>query len=579
MEDLGFFPYPSSFGSPFDDVIMDPGPTSFFLKEESGEEILLGQGLDQLQSKLDVDWIKNENNGSPINVDDDWLMKDLDDTRDPLDINDPLDIPYTLDDLKSKGYVLIDGVLHDPNFNEDDYYHYYDSAFTKTKPSDGIIKRQDAGYKCLVCNIALFRLKEVITHVMTLHCSKGDYQCTLCNMQLQTAGSVKKHIKNIHFGFNPYTCPMCKKSIQQKSHLKTHIEKQHGGKKSLFKKALANHQKMKAQIAAASSFNGPKKGLSKSKPPSGGIKDESLTCPLCHKVYLSQETKEKHLLTFHKQTRANTAHHAPHAAAAPEPHGPDAHGGAKAGGLALHTLKTQGKTSSVKLECPICLVKLADVEEKKEHLKNVHHNLKTFECVDCQEVFHSRLHLKAHKHVYHTSSNLLPSNALQCEYHNCKNEFKTLKQVLQHVVNQHAYQCPECPRHLQTTGGLAKHYKKAHISNELECCSYCGNCYKDQYELENHVREKHSHDSTTESSDMEQPANEQRSLLVEKIMHPGVLESIKKSVAKLASQNKDGKLPCEYCRYVHSYAKQTFILWGLHVVLGDGAFEFPEIRY
>ena len=77
MEDLGFFPYPSSFGSPFDDVIMDPGPTSFFLKEESGEEILLGQGLDQLQNKLDVDWIKNENNGSPINVDDDWLMKDL----------------------------------------------------------------------------------------------------------------------------------------------------------------------------------------------------------------------------------------------------------------------------------------------------------------------------------------------------------------------------------------------------------------------------------------------------------------------------------------------------------------------
>ena len=31
-------------------------------------------------------------------------------------------------------------------------------------------------------------------------------------------------------------------------------------------------------------------------------------------------------------------------------------------------------------------------------------------------------------------------------------------------------------------------------------------------------------------------------------MHPGVLESIKKSVAKLASHNKDEKLPCEYCR-------------------------------
>ena len=214
----------------------------------------------------------------------------------------------------------------------------------------------------------------------------------------------------------------------------------------------------------------------------------------------------------------------------------------------VSTTTAKGFVPTKGLECPICQMKLANVEAKKDHLKNVHHNLKTFECRDCQEVFHSRLHLKAHRHVYHTLPQNLPNAALQCEYHSCKNEFRTLKQVLQHVENQHAYQCPECPRHLQTTGGLAKHYKKAHISNELLCCNYCGNCYKDSYELENHVREKHSHDSTTESSDMEQPTNEQRSLLVEKIMHPGVLESIKKSVAKLASQNKDGKLPCEYCR-------------------------------
>ena len=32
MEDLGFFPYPSSFSTGFADEILDPGPTSFFLK-------------------------------------------------------------------------------------------------------------------------------------------------------------------------------------------------------------------------------------------------------------------------------------------------------------------------------------------------------------------------------------------------------------------------------------------------------------------------------------------------------------------------------------------------------------------
>lgn len=77
MEDLGFFPYPSSFSTGFHDEILDPGPTSFFLKDPHGEDVLLGQGLDQLQAKLGLS-IFEEDKGSPVNVDDnDWLMRDL----------------------------------------------------------------------------------------------------------------------------------------------------------------------------------------------------------------------------------------------------------------------------------------------------------------------------------------------------------------------------------------------------------------------------------------------------------------------------------------------------------------------
>ena len=41
---------------------------------------------------------------------------------------------------------------------------------------------------------------------------------------------------------------------------------------------------------------------------------------------------------------------------------------------------------------------------------------------------------------------------------------------------------------------------------------------------------------------------DQKSWLAERIIDPGVLESITISVAELVSQNKDGKLPCNYCR-------------------------------
>ena len=204
------------------------------------------------------------------------------------------------------------------------------------------------------------------------------------------------------------------------------------------------------------------------------------------------------------------------------------------------------------IECPICQQELTDLEAKKDHLKLVHHYVKPFECNFCQEEFYSSLHLKVHVHFYHTLPQDLPVSALQCEYDNCKNNFCDLNEVLIHVRNQHAYQCPECPRHLQTVGGLAKHYKKAHISNTLFSCNYCGNCYKENYELMKHINWKHL--------DREKSSNETSGYLVEKIMHSGVLDSIKKSVSKLAYQNNGINIPCIYCRANEIFDNENDVL-------------------
>ena len=80
---------------------------------------------------------------------------------------------------------------------------------------------------------------------------------------------------------------------------------------------------------------------------------------------------------------------------------------------------------------------------------------------------------------------------------------KSSRDLLHHVEETHAYQCPECPRHLQTTSGLAKHYKKAHINQDLLCCNFCGNCYKDEKELAHHVFEKHENNGNSTGTDSE----------------------------------------------------------------------------
>ena len=162
--------------------------------------------------------------------------------------------PCKLTDFELKGF----GTESQPSMIS------HDSAFKKPKLSE--ISQNDSGYKCIVCNIALFGLKEVIAHVLTLHCSKGEYCCTLCNTELNSSISVKRHIKSVHFECNvAFTCSMCKKAFQTKNRLKIHIKKHHGGKKSLLK---SNFKKSMTQPTSSNSI----------------AIDESLTCHICHKV-------------------------------------------------------------------------------------------------------------------------------------------------------------------------------------------------------------------------------------------------------------------------------------------------------
>jgi uncharacterized C2H2 Zn-finger protein len=334
-----------------------------------------------------------------------------------------------------------------------------------------------------VCKIALFGLKEVINHIVTLHCSKNNYSCTLCHLDLTTGASVKKHVKNVHFGFKSFECPVCKKVIQQKSHLKKHIEKQHGGRKGLLKKALKSSGRQTKLNRVLKGISNSAVGQNKSKLAALNnsklvkYNKNDLTCPLCHKVYLSVETKERHLLTFHHKkgilmTSAMNQQTTFESGIKCQQSG----GGFYQNRQHLHFMD-ETEALPINLQCPICHEVMPNLEQKRDHVRNVHHNLKSFECELCNGEFYSKMHLSAHKKVSH-DSNYSGKKSVHCEYHNCKTVTKNVHQMLSHVEEFHAYQCPECPRHLQTTSGLAKHYKKAHISNELLCCKFCGNCYK-----------------------------------------------------------------------------------------------------
>ena len=64
------------------------------------------------------------------------------------------------------------------------------------------------------------------------------------------------------------------------------------------------------------------------------------------------------------------------------------------------------KSTEQSLDCPVCLVRLPNLELKKDHVQSVHHNLRTIECGECPQgtIFHSQMHLKAHQMANHMNS-------------------------------------------------------------------------------------------------------------------------------------------------------------------------------
>ena len=89
-----------------------------------------------------------------------------------------------------------------------------------------------------------------------------------------------------------------------------------------------------------------------------------------------------------------------------------------------------------------------------------HRTLMKFECQECPLVYYSQLLLKAHQMASHQLTEI-SSDYSKCEY--CQYSVTSALDLFDHVQEKHAYQCPECPRHLKTLSGLAKHYKRAHL--------------------------------------------------------------------------------------------------------------------
>ena len=118
------------------------------------------------------------------------------------------------------------------------------------------------------------------------------------------------------------------------------------------------------------------------------------------------------------------------------------------------------------LTCIGCKMTFGNVEQKREHVSGFskhscfHTYVRSFECSQCQGVFHSEIHLKVHKLIKHSETSTL--TFFYCEH--CGVQRDSASNLFKHVRLCHTYQCIECECTHRTKALAAKHFKTTHMN-------------------------------------------------------------------------------------------------------------------
>ncbi|KAI5755583.1 hypothetical protein M8J77_018120 [Diaphorina citri] len=183
----------------------------------------------------------------------------------------------------------------------------------------------------------------------------------------------------------------------------------------------------------------------------------------------------------------------------------------------------------------------------RRHLKQVHVEIKTFSCEECDKIFATREKLQRHWNYIHQGiRNTGPNQLLECHYCGitknnktllrdhisahlgikpyccifCEEKYFSKKSLKRHeakhnkVYNKAQYQdyqiqdlsmdqyrelvqskerkCPKCEKEFSTPRYMRKHLREIHSAQKSHVCDQCGNQYKTKSSLGEHKKYMHS---------------------------------------------------------------------------------------
>ena len=353
-------------------------------------------------------------------------------------------------------------------------------------------KPRSVKFKCHFCATIFTQFKDLKHHLTIEHEGKKPHNCSLCDAGFILRAQLNKHFKAVHEQYRPHKCLICNdKGFFEARALRNHISVVHEGKKpyncEICNAGFDNIMEIKTHLSVAHEISGENLSMY-----SNSIRKtlkNTYTCPECKEIFETANSRIKHVLMTHPETKIHNCLHCDKAYLTEK-------------ALSDHQRRIHGKESVVKSEfrknriqnrkrCPICKEIFESKNLMMSHYTSMHPEARTHRCTVCNEQYQTLIGLRQHMFKVHEKK--LSIRAKRCPI--CKEDFESKNIMMNHYTTVHgakSYHCSICNEQYRTLEGLAEHTFKVHERKVSYLgCSFCGKEFASKKDKKNHIVTDH----------------------------------------------------------------------------------------